>query len=130
MAKTCSTAVLDAALGVITAGVTRICVCKGAPPTATAAESSAANGLGNTTCTVGGGGLTLGVSSVTGKKIDVSAFNGIAAISTGVADHVCLISTGATGVIYYQTVCSTQAITSTANTINIPAWIIRISDAT
>jgi hypothetical protein len=130
MAKTCSTAVLDAALNVITGAVTRICVCKGEPVSATNAENTAQNGIANTTCTVGGGSLTIGASSVTGKKIDVSAFTGLTVGSTGVADTICLISTGATGVIYWQTTCATQAITSTSNTINVGAFIIRISDAT
>jgi hypothetical protein len=130
MAKTASTAILDAALGVITGAVSQLCVCKGAPASATAAESSAVNCIAKTTCTVGGGSLTIGASSVTGKKIDVSAFTGLAALSTGSADTICLISTGATGIIYWQTTCAAQTVSSTANTVNTGAFIIRISDAT
>lgn len=129
MAKTCSTAILDAALNIIYNNVSRICVCKGAPASATNAESSSQNCIANTTCS-GAGSMTLAASSVSGKKLDLAAFNGIAAISTGSADTICLISTGASGVIYWQTTCAAQTVSSTANTVNVGAFIINITDAT
>jgi hypothetical protein len=54
----------------------------------------------------------------------------IAVSATGVADHIALFSTGASAVLYYVTECATQALPSTANTVTINSWTIRIADPT
>lgn len=130
MAKTCSTTIQLVALTDIATHVSRLCICKGVPISAANAESSSVNCIATTTCSRSGGSIVLADSSLTGKKIDVAAFNNVECISTGAANTLCLISTGATGLIYWQTTFTQQTVASTADTIDIGAWLIRVSDAT
>jgi hypothetical protein len=126
MAKLCSTFVLAAACTIIRDNVSRITINTGTPPTSTLAETTSIG-----TATASAASFTLGDSSLTGKKLDVIAFTNIPCpTSTGTAGTLCLISTGATGVIYWQTTFAEQLVASTANLINTSTFIIRISDAT
>jgi hypothetical protein len=125
MSKQCSTEILLAACTVIRDHISRLTINTGTPPTATAAETTC---IATSTCTLTS--LTLGDSSLTGKKLDVAAFANLTCASTGTASVLCLISTGATGLIYWQTTFAEQLVNSTANLINTSTFIIRISDAT
>ncbi len=126
MAKICSTFVLAAACTIIRDNVSRLTINTGTPPTSTLAETTCI-----ATSTASAASFTLGDSSLTGKKLDVIAFAGLTCPdTTGTASVLCLISTGATGVIYWQTTFAEQLVASTANLINTSTFIIRISDAT
>ena len=125
MAKSCSTEILLAACTVIRDRISRLTINAGTPASSTLAETLA---IATSTCSLTS--LTLGDSSLTGKKLDVAAFTNLPCSTTGTADTLCLISTGATGVIYWQTTFASQVVSSTANLINTSTFIIRISDAT
>lgn len=129
MAKMCSTVVLAGALDIITANVSRIVLGDATVAvSATNAESTAQNGIASATLSTAS--FTLADSSVSGKKITVAAQATLAVESTKVAANVYLISTGATGIIYYRTSCATRAFTSTSDRVTIPAWDIHFYDAT
>lgn len=136
MAKFCSTVLIADALAIIATRVSRICVVGTAMTTSiTAANctSTASQGFSDgATCTQSGGSLTIADATAgkTGKKIDVSPFTGIACNKTGNIGGVALISTGASGVIYWFTTCAEQVVSSTSNTVNTGAFTIYLSDAT
>ncbi len=129
MAKMCSTVVLAGAATIIRDNVSRIVLGDATvASSATAAETTANNMIATTTMSAAQ--LVLGDSSVSGKKITVSAQATLAVESTKVAQYVYLISSGATGTIYYRTSCATRAFTSTSDRVTIPAWDIHFYDAT
>ena len=129
MAIFCSTEVMRAALDLIATSVSRIVLGDATiAASATNAESTAVSGIAS--ATVSGTSFTLADSSVTGKKITVAAQATLTVDSTKVAAYVYLISTGATGTIYYRTSCATRAFTSTADRVTIPAWDIHFYEGT
>lgn len=129
MAKMCSTVVLAGAATIITDRVSRIVLGDATiAPTATAAETTANNCIA--VATASSNTFTLADSSVSGKKITVAQQATLTVNSTKVAAYVYLISSGATGIIYYRTSCATRAFTSTADRVTIPAWDIHFYDAT
>ncbi len=67
---------------------------------------------------------------ISGRKITIAQQSTIPITTTGTAGHIILFSTGASGVIYYATSCTTQALVSTANSVTINAWDIEIADPT
>ena len=76
--------------------------------------------------------FTLADGDVSGKKITVGQKATIAVTTTGVPSHVVLYSSvgGSSGLHYYTTCSTAQALTSTANTVTVPAWDIEFRDAT
>lgn len=136
MAKFCSTVLIADALEILATRVSRICVCGTNVTTSiTAANCTSTASVGfsdGATCTKSGGTLTINDATAgkTGKKIDVSAVSGIACNKTGNIGGVALISTGASGILYWFTTCAEQTVSSTSNTVNIAAYTIYLSDAT
>jgi len=129
MAIMCSTVVMAAALAAITDNVSRIVLGDATiAASATNAESTAVSGIASATLSTAS--FTLADSSVTGKKITVAAQSTLTVNSTKVAAYIYLISTGATGTIYYRTSCATRAFTSTADRVTIPAWDIHFYEGT
>jgi hypothetical protein len=130
MAIFCSTMALAAACTVIRDNVSRICLGDAtAAPTATAAEATTVNGI--TSATMSAAQLVMADSSVAGgKKITVSAQATLTVDATKVGCYIYLISTGATGAIYYRTSCATRAFTSTADRVTIPSFDIHFYDGT
>lgn len=125
MAKFCNSTVLDAGLKVITENAVRISVCSAQPTDVT--EASATYMLAVNTLT--SASYTFAAGDVSGRKITVAQQASIAVASTGVGSHIGLYST-VSGVLYYVTQCTTQALASTANKVTIPAWDIELRDAT
>lgn len=124
MAKTVHDDVLDGALDVIKQNVKSMSACAGQPANAAAAAAGLA------IVSVSSDDFSIADdSTVGGRKVTVAQKATVAVVSTGVADHVALYSTAADK-IYYITTCSSQALTSTANTVTFPAWTITIGDPT
>lgn len=61
-----------------------------------------------------------------GRQVTVAAKNGVSVTASGTATHIALVRT-ADSSLRYVTTCTSQALTS-GNTVNIPAWVISISD--
>lgn len=131
MAKLCASAVLDAALQYLEDNVDWISVCEGAPTTYEHAHSNKGTATGkvlahSTTPTFTGPGAGDGGGSSRKTTVDQEAT--ITVDITGDADHVALVKTGTT-VLLYVTTCTLQTLTA-ANTVTIPAWDIEIGSPT
>ncbi|HEC61289.1 MAG TPA: hypothetical protein ENI27_03435 [bacterium] len=70
--------------------------------------------------------LTNSTMSNGGRKLTVQITTDIAIPSSGVASHICLISSST---MFFVTQCTTRALT-TADTATIPAWRIDVNDPT
>ena len=128
MDKFCSSVVLGAACTVIRDNTAKVAVCTSLT-TNTVADVQA-NMLAETTLTTGAStSWTLADSSVSGRKITMTAQSSIAIATTGVAKSIALYSS-VTNLVYYVTHCSTQALVSTANKVTIPAFSMHFYDAT
>lgn len=123
MAKVVHNDVLDGALDIIKQNVKKMAVCAGEPADVAACEA----GLAIVAMT--SDLFTIGEGATSGRKVAVTEMATIAVAATGVADHVALYSTGANKV-YFITTCSSQALTSTANSVTVPTWAIEIADPT
>uniref|UniRef100_A0A6M3LY31 Uncharacterized protein n=1 Tax=viral metagenome TaxID=1070528 RepID=A0A6M3LY31_9ZZZZ len=127
MAKSCNSAVLDAALQYLEDNVDRISVCEGEPTTYEHATSTKGVATGkklamSTTPTFTGPGAGDGGGSSRKTTVDQEAT--ITVDASGDADHVALCKSG-TSTLLYVTTCTLQALTA-ANTVTIPAWDIEI----
>lgn len=136
MAKFLSSIVLDAQATVIRDNAAKISVLSAAPTETvgstamTQVGSTAGNMLAVTSLTTGAStSFAIADSSVSGRKITISAQATIAIAATGVAAFVALYNT-VTSHVYAYTSCATQALSDTANKVTIPEWIIRFADAT
>jgi hypothetical protein len=128
MEKFCSSVVLDGAIAVIRDNAAKVAVCTSLT-TNTVADVEA-NLLAVTTLTTGAStSWTLADSSVSGRKLTMTAQSSLAIATTGVAKNIALYST-ASGLVYYVTNCTTQALVSTANKVTIPAFSMHFYDAT
>ncbi len=123
MAKVVHDDVLDGALQVLVDNAAKMAVCAGQPADVAACEGGLAIVAMST------GDFTIGNGSTSGRKVAVAEKATVAVAATGVADHVALYST-ATNKVYFITTCSSQALTSTANSVTIPTWAIEIADPT
>ena len=128
MAKFCSSAVLNAACTHIRDNVAKVAVCTSASTNTVA--SVQANLIAETTLTTGAStSWTIADSSVSGRKITMTAQSSITVSATGVAQRVALYSS-VSDLVYYVTECTTQAITDVANKVTIPAFSMHFYDAT
>lgn len=123
MAKFLPDAIIDGMLNYLQLRITGISVCSTQPTTYAEATSTYKladkNGLTSTNLTVGNG-------DTSGRKVTMSAHNGIAVDASGTAAHVAWWgSSGST--LLLVTTCTTQALTS-GNTVNIPAHDFEIRD--
>jgi len=132
MAKFCSTVALNAGCTALRDNTAKVAVCTSLITSASSVsdiESSATYGLAWTTLTTGAStSWTIAAGDVSGLKLTMSSQGGIAVGTTGVAAKVVLYNTAST--ILYITDCTTQALTSTANTVTIPAFDIEFRNAT
>ena len=130
MAKRCSTAVPRAAFEAVWGHhKMRISVCKGIPTTLSCAYTSQANMIAMTD-TLATTVFTVANVGTGGLSFKVAAQSSLTCEGTGVVDHVALFTTGASGVIYYVTTCSTQDVQSTANKINLSTFKVTIGEVT
>lgn len=130
MAKFCSTAILNQSASYIQSNSKQMAVMSTSPANLAACTASTGNNvLARVAMTTAD--FTIGDSSVSGKKVTVAQKTTIAVTTTGVPAYVVLYATVGTTGIHFWTTCSTaQALTSTANTITVPAWDIHFRDAT
>lgn len=131
MAKSCASAVLDAALQYLEDNVDRISVCEGQPTTYEHATSTKGVATGkklamSSTPTFTGPGAGDGGGS--SRKTAVDAEPTITIDASGDADHVALCKSGTTALLYVTT-CTQQALVA-AGTVSIPAWDIEIGSPT
>lgn len=128
MDKFCSSVVLDGAIAVIRDNAAKVAVCTSL--TTNTVANVETNLLAVTTLTTGAStSWTLADSSVSGRKLTMTAQSSLAVATTGVAKNIALYST-VSGLVYYVTNCTTQALVSTANKVTIPAFSMHFYDAT
>jgi len=68
--------------------------------------------------------LTEAAGSVSGRRLNVAAFNDISISTSGDATHVAIVDDDA-DVVQYITTCTTQTLTA-AGTVTIPTWGIEV----
>lgn len=131
MGKLVASAVLDAALQYLEDNADWISVCEGAPTTYEHAHSNKGTGAGKVlahSVTPTFTGPAAGDGGGTSRKTTVDQEPTITVDFSGDADHVALVKTGTT-VLLYVTTCTLQALVA-ANTVTIPAWDIEIGSPT
>lgn len=123
MAKATPDAVLDTML-IDIALSTRMVVCSGEPANF---AGIAAVALADVVLTAGdGNGDYVIANHTSGRKLTVGAQSGVNVDSSGTATHVTLDN----GTVLKQvTTCTSQVLTA-GNTVNVPAYIIAVSDPT
>lgn len=68
--------------------------------------------------------LTEAPGAVSGRRLNVAAFNAISISASGDATHVAIVDDDA-DVVQYITTCTTQTLTA-AGTVTIPTWGIEV----
>ena len=129
MAKLVHDNVLDAALQYLEDNVDWIAVCEGAPTTYEHAHSNKGTGAGKVlahseTPTFTGPAE----GDVSGRKTAVDEEPTMTIDISGDADHIALVFTGST-LLLYATTCTLQALVA-LNTVTIPSWDIEIGSPT
>ena len=81
------------------------------------------------TVAMAGGDFVKAAGTGTGaRQVTVGAKSGVSVSATGTATHIALVNTtGST--LRYVTTCTSQGLTS-GNTVNIPAWVINMTQPT
>ena len=78
------------------------------------------------TATMAGGDFTKAAGDVSGRKVTMSAKNGVSIDTSGTANHVVLHDNSA--ILGYVTTCTALVLTAGAgNTVNFPSWKIEIA---
>lgn len=123
MAKLSPDIVLDGALDVI-ASATKLVVCSTQPTTFT--EANATYALADVV--IDGADFTKANGDTSGRKVTIGAQSGVLIDASGTAQHVALVRT-ADSTLIYVTTCTSQALTANgSNTVNVPAFKIEIAD--
>jgi len=124
MGKTVHDDVLDGALNIIKNNCDKMTACSQEPTSYT--EGNATYALADVA--MASGDFTNANGDTNGRKTTVAQKTGVTVDSTGTADHVALLDTGNTKLLYVTTATS-QALTS-GNTMTFNAWDIEIADPT
>ncbi|PCI33393.1 MAG: hypothetical protein COB54_03560 [Alphaproteobacteria bacterium] len=124
MAKKVADAVLDAALNEIKNKCTLMTTCAGEPLTFAAANVAGANFLADVA--MAGADFTVANGEVSGRKVTIASKTGITVDNTGTADHVALLDT-VNSVLLYVTTSTALGLTS-GSTLTLGAWDIEIAD--
>lgn len=123
MAKAIPDAILDKTLDEI-ATATRQILCSAQPTTYT--EANATYALADVT--LSGGDFTKANGDTSGRKVTIAAQSGVLIDTSGTGNHIALVRT-ADSTLIYVTTCTSQAVTANgSNTVNMPAWDIEIAD--
>jgi len=126
MAKFQIDAMLDTSLQYVEDQTDQMCICSGQPASFDAA-------VGNTgtqnlaVATIVSTAFTIANGDASGRKTTVAQQTGVSVTTTGTADHVALVNTTASTLIYVTT-ASSQAVTA-GNSMTTAAWDIEIADA-
>ena len=113
---------LDAAFDYIRGIVTTMSICTTQPTTYSQAFTVNTLALVAMAST----DITTTPGDTSGRKMHVGSETGMTVVTTGAANHIALIDTDGTALLFVTT-CTTQALT-TGNTVNIPAWDDEILD--
>jgi hypothetical protein len=123
MSKSVHNDVLDAALNYISTNADGIYICSQEPTTYT--EAITTYGLGNR---VGGPSFGAAVDGdVSGRKKQVNAVTDGSVTGDGTANHVALVDSGNSKLLYVTTIPTPQAVTN-GNDWTLPSWDIEIED--
>lgn len=126
MPKWANDDVMDAALNVLKASVTRQVACSAQP--ATFAEANATYALADVT--LANADFVLANGDTSGRKVTVAAKSAVLIDMSGTATHVALLDV-ANSKLMYVTTCTSQALTANGtNTVSFPAWAIEVEDPT
>ena len=120
MAKYCNPAVIDAALDVI-ATADKMMACNNQPVSFADANTKM---LAETAMTAGE--FAKGAGGVSGRRLTVAQVQGIAVTNPGTVNHVALVDT-VSSTLLYVTTADTQEITS-GSFVDFPEWSIEIED--
>ena len=113
---------LDAAFDYIRGLVTTMSICTTSPTTYSQAFTVNTLALVAMAST----DITTTPGDTSGRKMHVGSETGLSVVTTGAAEHIALIDTDNTALLFV-TGCTTQQLT-TGNTVNIPAWDDEILD--
>ena len=124
MGKSVHNDVLDAALQYIIDNCDEMDACATEPTTYT--EAITTNNLADAAMV--SGDFTIADGDTNGRKVTIAAQNGETVDTSGTADHIALVDTSNTKLLYVTT-CTSQGLTS-GSTVNFGAWDIEIADPT
>ncbi len=122
MAKSVHNDVLDGALNIIRNNCDKMTACSAEPTSFT--EANAAFALAGAAMALSDFTITDGDAS--GRKVTVGQKSGVAVDATGTANHVALLDT-VTSKLLYVTTATAQVLTA-GNTMTFNAWDIEIAD--
>jgi hypothetical protein len=122
MAKSVHNDVLDEALLFVENNADKMVVCSQEPTTFTEANSTYA--LADVSMT--SGDYTIADGDTSGRKVTVAQKSGVTVDSTGTGNHVALLDTNNSKLLYVTTSTS-QSLTS-GNTMTFEAWDIELRD--
>lgn len=129
MAKKVHDAVLDGAFGVLIADCDKIAICEGEPLSfgeANTGKGSGGKALANTT--MSGADFTTSDGVTSGRRTTVAQKDNLAINADGTADHVALLDTVGSRLLYVTT--ATAQVLTSGNTLTVNAWDIEIADPT
>jgi len=122
MGKAAPDAVLDKILDEVATG-TAMKVCSSEPTTYTEANAT----FMLATVVMAGGDFAK-ANDTSGRKLTMTAKSGISITNSGNAQHVAIVRTADTTLLYVTT-CTLQALTA-GGTVDVPTWKINIQDPT
>lgn len=130
MPKSCSSAVAMAAFAAVyDHHKARLAVCIGSPANVGECQTTGAKMVAMTD-TLATTIFTFADVGTGGRSMEIAAQTNMTCSATGTVDHVALFTSGASGVVYYVTTCTSQLVASTANKINLSTFKITIGEVT
>ncbi|PCJ33616.1 MAG: hypothetical protein COA93_07200 [Alphaproteobacteria bacterium] len=124
MGKIVDDSVLDVALNEIRTKCTLMTACAGEPANFAAANVGGANFLADAPMTPAD--FTISNGDVSGRKVAVAAKAGIIVDNTGTADHVALLDT-VNSILLYVTTSTSLGLTS-GSALTLSTWDVEIAD--
>ena len=119
MSKFCSSPVFDAALTKVSTA-NRMVAVSGQPATYAAADAGRLS-----EAAVVPADFALAAGDISGRKVTVAAKTGLAVIAAGTADHIALLDS-VSSTLLYVTICPAQALVA-GGTVSLASWQIEIN---
>jgi hypothetical protein len=123
MAKACDSTVLGGLLNIVS-GANKLIVCSGQPTTYTQANVT----YNLASIAVAGGDFTL-ANSGSNRQSTVAAKSALTVNAAGTGDHIALVNTGSSTLLYVTTIGTARAIALT-DTVNTSSWVITVNQPT
>ena len=124
MAKKVHDDVLDGALSFIVDKCDRMTVCAGEPASFAEADEGGARHLA--TAAMASADFTVSDGATSGRQVVVAQKGGVTVAQSGSVDHVALLDTAGSRLLYVTT-CAAQVLTA-GNSITLGSWAIEIAD--